>query len=131
MIGKKFKELREEKGLRQKDIAKFLNISTSAYGYYEQGKRNPDTETIKKLADFFNVSTDYLFGRTNIKKNTLCDYNKYKSLKETDEKIIERLLEEEIIKKDEPIPQVVFDKILQYGLEAAIEIFKLEKKLED
>ena len=39
-----------------KDVAKYLNITTSAYGYYEQGK-NPDIETVNKLADFFNVST--------------------------------------------------------------------------
>ena len=70
MIGQKLRELREEKGLLQKDIANFLNISTSAYGYYEQGKRNPDIEILGKLADFFNVSTDYLLGKTNV-KNTL------------------------------------------------------------
>lgn len=136
MIGKKFKELREEKKLLQKDVAKYLNISTSAYGYYEQGKRNPDIETIKKLADFFDVSADYLLGRTNNKRgcidyrNNLYNNEKYTSFKETDEKIIEKLLNEGIIAEGEPVPQVVFDKILIYGLETAIEILKLEKKLE-
>jgi transcriptional regulator with XRE-family HTH domain len=66
-LGKRLKELREEKGLLQKDVAKYLKITTSAYGYYEQGKRDPDTETLQKLADFFNVSVDYLLGRTDIK----------------------------------------------------------------
>lgn len=61
----RLRELREEKKLLQKDIANFLNITTSAYGYYEQGKREPDTHTVNSLADFYNVSCDYLLGRTN------------------------------------------------------------------
>ncbi len=67
MINKKLsnmlRELRESKKLYQKDIAKILNISTSAYGYYEQGKRDPDTFTLKTLADFYGVTSDYLLGR--------------------------------------------------------------------
>ena len=49
-------------------MANFLNITTSAYGYYEQGKRNPDPKTLIKLSDFFNVSVDYLLGKTDIKE---------------------------------------------------------------
>lgn len=67
MLAKRLKELREEKGLFQKDIAKILQITTSAYGFYEQGKRSPDTLVIQRLADFFNVSVDYLLGRSNIR----------------------------------------------------------------
>jgi transcriptional regulator with XRE-family HTH domain len=59
------KYLREDKNLMQKDIAKLLEITPSAYGYYEQDKRQPDPETLRKLADFYNVSTDYLLGRTD------------------------------------------------------------------
>ena len=62
LLKDRLKELRNEKGFLQKDIAKYLNISTSAYGYYEQGKRIPDSETIKLLSNFFNVSSDYLLG---------------------------------------------------------------------
>lgn len=61
----RLRELREERKLLQKDMANFLNITTSAYGYYEQGKREPDTHTVNSLADFYNVSSDYLLGRTN------------------------------------------------------------------
>ncbi|MDT8717631.1 helix-turn-helix transcriptional regulator [Clostridium sp. 19966] len=67
MIGEQLKFLRSEKGLTQKDLAEYLKISTSAYGFYEQGKREPDMETLIKLAAFFNVSSDFLLGRTNIK----------------------------------------------------------------
>lgn len=69
MISDRLKALRQEKDLLQKDIANYLNISTSAYGFYEQGKRTPDTQIIKKLADFFNVSVDYLLGKTDIRES--------------------------------------------------------------
>lgn len=67
MLGHRLKKLREERGLLQKDVAKILNISTSAYGYYEQNKRDPDTTTLQILARFFNVSTDYLLGLSDIR----------------------------------------------------------------
>lgn len=68
MFADRLKQLRSEKGLVQKDMAIFLNITTSAYGYYEQGKRNPDPKTLIKLSDFFNVSVDYLLDKTDIKE---------------------------------------------------------------
>lgn len=74
MFADRLKQLRSEKGLVQKDMAKFLNITTSAYGYYEQGKRNPDPKTLMKLSDFFNVSVDYLLGKTDV-RNYLDDSN--------------------------------------------------------
>jgi transcriptional regulator with XRE-family HTH domain len=65
LLGKRLKHLRIYKGLYQKELAKLLNISTSAYGYYEQGKRDPDTRTLQILSEFYNVSTDYLLGKTD------------------------------------------------------------------
>lgn len=61
----RLKKLRHEKNVLQKDIANVLNISTSAYGFYEQGKRIPDANTLNLLAEYFSVSVDYLLGRTN------------------------------------------------------------------
>ncbi len=61
----RLRELREQHEMLQRDVAKFLNISTSAYGFYETGVRNMSAETAKKLAQFFNVSTDYLLGAEN------------------------------------------------------------------
>lgn len=66
-FSQRLRQLREEKGLLQKDVAKILGITPSAYGYYEQGKREPSMEVLKKLSDFFNVSIDYLLGRTDIR----------------------------------------------------------------
>lgn len=65
MFAKRLKALRQEKDVLQKDVAVFLGITTSAYGFYEQGKRQPDQDTLQKLADFFHVSVDYLLGRTD------------------------------------------------------------------
>ena len=65
IMAKRLNELRKEKGLAQKDVAEYLGITKSAYGFYEQNRREPSPETIKKLADYFEVSADYLLGRTD------------------------------------------------------------------
>lgn len=54
------KQLREEKRLSQKDIADYLGITRQAVASYELAKREPDYEVLKKLADYFDVSIDYL-----------------------------------------------------------------------
>jgi transcriptional regulator with XRE-family HTH domain len=56
----KLKQLREERGLLQKQIAIELGISREAYCHYEKGNREPDPQRLKQIADFFNVSVDYL-----------------------------------------------------------------------
>lgn len=56
----KLKNLRKKSGLLQSEVAKKLNVSTSTIGMYEQGRSKPDDEMITKLANMFNVSTDYL-----------------------------------------------------------------------
>lgn len=65
----RLKLLREEKGLFQSDIAKILGISNAAVGFYESGKRDMSTETVIKLAEYFNVSTDYLLGKSDIRNS--------------------------------------------------------------
>lgn len=59
-----FKRLRTSSGLTQVEMAEKLGISRSTIGMYETGAREPDFETLEKIADFFNVDTDYLLGRT-------------------------------------------------------------------
>ena len=56
----KLKNLRKKSGLLQSEVAKKLNVSTSTIRMYEQGRSKPDDEMITKLANMFNVSTDYL-----------------------------------------------------------------------
>ena len=59
----RLKLLRKERGLLQRDVAEHLNIAVSTYSYWENGKFEPDQESLSKLADFFGVSADYLLGR--------------------------------------------------------------------
>jgi transcriptional regulator with XRE-family HTH domain len=66
------KLLRQEKKITQKELATILNLSPSTIAMYETGKRKPDSDTLKLLADYFDVSVDYLLGRTS-KKNVEVD----------------------------------------------------------
>ncbi len=59
----------EERNLTQKTIANDLNIAPSTMGGYVQGTSEPDFEILKRVADYFHVSTDYLLGRPDIKTN--------------------------------------------------------------
>ena len=52
--------LRKQKGLTQKDMADFLGISRQAYANYETGNREPDLTTLKRIAEYFNVSVDFI-----------------------------------------------------------------------
>lgn len=65
---KRLKEIRERKGLFQKDIAKLLNITQQVYSEYELGVRLIPLDKIDKLASFYDVSVDYLINRTDEKK---------------------------------------------------------------
>lgn len=56
-------ELREDRDISRKDLAAYLNISVSTLGMYEQGRREPNIDMLIKLADYFNVSLDFLVGR--------------------------------------------------------------------
>ena len=58
----RLKELREKNGITQKAFANSCNIATSTYNQYETGKRQPDLETLKKLAEKLQVTVDYLLG---------------------------------------------------------------------
>ncbi|MCD8295789.1 MAG: helix-turn-helix domain-containing protein [Clostridia bacterium] len=61
----RLKSLRKARGLKQEDVATFLGITKSAYGNYELGQREPSLASLVKLADYFNVSVDYLLERTS------------------------------------------------------------------
>lgn len=62
----RLRELRIKSGKSQKDVANFISKTFQAYSLYEQGKREPDNETLSKLADYFSVTIDYLLGRNII-----------------------------------------------------------------
>lgn len=61
-------DLRDKKGCYQKEIAKQIGLSVQAYCNYEKGIREPDISTLIKLAEYFNVTIDYLVGRNDEKE---------------------------------------------------------------
>lgn len=66
VLGKRLKILRKKNGLTQTELAKSLGLAFSTISMYERGDRMPDFETMEAIADYFNVTMDYLFGKTDI-----------------------------------------------------------------
>ena len=61
--------MREDRDLRQKDMAEYLRCTQVSYSHYELGKRDIPTDVLIRLADFYGTSTDYLLGRTDVKQS--------------------------------------------------------------
>lgn len=75
--------LRKEKDLSQNQLAKKINMTQQRISAYEKGKREPDIETLKQFADFFDCTIDYITGKSDIRKNYVpaekwIDESKYK-----------------------------------------------------
>ena len=68
MYGERLKFLRKERKIPQKDLAELLGISIRGYQFYESEDNEPNIKMLTKLADFYDVSIDYLVGRTDIPK---------------------------------------------------------------
>lgn len=65
MFSNTLKKLRTDKGLTQSELAQHLSVTQQAVGRWEKSQTSPDYETLKKIASFFNVTTDYLLGKEN------------------------------------------------------------------
>lgn len=115
-LGKRIKYLREKSKISQIDFAKKIGVSNAVLSRYESGDRKPDYDTLQLIADFFEVSTDYLLGRTDIQVLTPEEQEEadfqafannpelnvfYKELPESEEEAVKRLRDFwEIIKHD-------------------------------
>lgn len=76
MFGKRLKQLRELKGISQTELGNHVNVSYRVIGYYENEQRFPNDENvIRRIADYFDVTIDYLLGYTD-------DKNIYRSVKD-------------------------------------------------
>lgn len=64
----RLRELREDNDLFQKDIAKILNMSQNGYSSYETGRLDIPTDVLKKLAEYYNTSIDYILYLTDERK---------------------------------------------------------------
>ena len=65
MYFQRLRDLREDRDMKQSDVADLLGIQQTVYSRYERGYQNIPLEHLLKLASFYNVSTDYILGRTN------------------------------------------------------------------
>lgn len=65
MFADRLKELRKSRNITQTDFARSFHISNGTIGNWESGKREPNLETMQKIADYFNVTVDYLIGRSD------------------------------------------------------------------
>lgn len=89
--GERLKKLRNRKGFSQKELTDRLNLNRSTYARYELCQTQPDFDTLDKLANFYDVTVDYLLGRSNDPELTEEQQKEYNELEE----IIESLPEDE------------------------------------
>ena len=121
----RLKALRTDKGLSQKEMAEYLGISQPAYANYERQAREADYETLKKLADYFGVTVDYLLGRED--KTTLTTKDK-KEITEILESTRQQLLSQEGLMFDgEPASEEDVQKIIM-AMQMGMEMIKKENK---
>lgn len=100
MLGDKIKALREEKKLTQTELADLIDISQSSVGMIESNSRIPGRKTLVKLADFFNVTVDYLLSNdeetdkiTEYQNQNKLFFSKFGKLSENDRKKIIKMIE--------------------------------------
>lgn len=106
MLSIRLKALRTQQRKTQQEIADLLGITRQGYAKYENNLGEPDNSTLAKLADYFEVSTDYLLGRTDNPANTQQEKNEaafqafandpelnvfYRELPESDEEAVRKL----------------------------------------
>lgn len=122
----RLKSLRENRQLSQLELSKKLNISNVTLSQYENGVRKPDINTLDELATFFNVTTDYLLGRSsNPKLSRKNELDIQKSLKEMRKNFNEGTLQMQI--DGEELDDEVIEYILS-NMEDALTIAKIKSK---
>jgi len=90
VISKRLKQLREDAGLSQSKIGQLVGVPQSSIYRYEQGQSTPSPKTFRWYADYFDVSLDYLFGRTDDPHGAHYECNpKYETLNPEMEKFVE------------------------------------------
>ncbi|MFB5760231.1 helix-turn-helix domain-containing protein [Paenibacillus medicaginis] len=90
--GERISALRENRKLTQEEMASQLQISRASLSHYEKNRRKPDFDTLRKIADFFQVSIDYLLGRDDdlipAANDEILEFSE--NLELSDENILER-----------------------------------------
>lgn len=91
-IGERIKELRESKDLSAKDLCSFIDINTSTYSKLENDKKSIDVEELKKLANFYDVSADYILGTNDAQEDIVMYMKGDKNLNNSDIEEIQIML---------------------------------------
>lgn len=107
MFAKRLTNLREKKNLYQKDIAEIFNIEQATVSNWEKGKRIPDSEMLIKLANFFEVSVDYLLG------NDTTLTTKEEELREM-EALKQLLIKKGFMKYNEDLTNEEIDRLMKF-----------------
>ena len=90
IISKRLKMLREDAGISQSKLGKLIGVPQSSIFRYEQGQSTPSPKTFRWYADYFDVSLDYLFGRTDDPRGARYDYEpKFETINPEMEKFVE------------------------------------------
>lgn len=122
--------LRKSHNMSQAELAEKLGVTQQTISKYENGSREPDTETLKLLSSIFNVSIDYLLGATNIRNHdtTYITPKEHEDIEEVVEELRERLLNTENFKiEGEPTTKEDIETILD-SVKVGIEMAKIKKR---
>lgn len=122
----RLKELRTEKEITGEELGKKFNVSKTAVSYWESGRNFPGEETIRKLADFFQVSVDYLLGNSDIRN----PYENHERISESIKDDKELLEFWEVLKEREDL-QLLFKQTKQMSPKDIRQIIKIIKAIED
>jgi len=74
-IGTQLRNLLDQDGISQKQLAEDLNISATTLNGYVQNRRQPDAKTVIRLASYFNTTTDYIYGISTVREPSTIPYN--------------------------------------------------------
>lgn len=88
MIGQRIRDLRKQKRMSQTELAKSAGVSQTTVTAWETGKAEPSSSAVARLADIFNVTTDYLLGRPNKQETKKDDVE----LSDEDRELIRRIM---------------------------------------
>lgn len=124
-FSERLKELRAEKGIRSEDAAEVFGVSRATLSAYEMGKSVPDLNVLNKMADFYEVSTDYICGRTNVKKSLQADTSSVK-LSQSDVNKISELSDSETVGLSLLINSAQFKKMVKALAVCYISAFYLD-----
>lgn len=130
-LGERLAALRRQRNLSQEELAKLMHLNQSTIAYYEANKKKPSYEVLQSLANFFNVSVDYLLGRTD-------DPRTIEQINEEAQKKIEEALEgdEELLAfwqelKQRKELQLLFKQVKPLSPSSIRKIIRVIKAIED